>query len=1005
MDNIDNKKSNTIYQGLNQIFNNSGFAPNDTGNNNKIIIKGTSPNDVKRKGLELQQKEEIKKKFFNTTDHGFQKAMQYEAARLPAYLDYEGMEYYPLIASALDLFMEEATTIGENGKMLNIYSNKDRIKTHLEELFYDIVNVNVNLPFWTRNLPIKYDSIIPLLNGEYLTIEDLSKELKQNPDKEFWTYSVQDNTKNIVPGKIIWCDLTRKNSEILKINLDNNTYVETTPDHEFLLRNNTYKKASELKNGDSLMPFYTKESKFDGYERVYNPSTNHFKYTHTIDFEAINISNRKTKTIQLNHKVVSIEKIDNKYDVYCMEVVGKDGEQDRHNFPICSKENDGTYTRNGIFVSNCKYGDNFVHILGEKQKGITHIKQMVNYEIERVERIEKGKPKIKFKSREAADEFNVFEIIHFRLLGDDKYLPYGSCLLSDTYIKTENGTKKIKDIVKGDVVISFDIKTQKKITSNVLDVICNGEKQTYKISTVHNYIKATDNHKILIYDHNNDTFKYKFVSELKIGDGLIIDDPENKQTKISDVKNRLTNDFIIEKIKSIELDVIGSVYDIHVDNENHNFYANNIVVHNSLLNKVRRCFRQLILAEDAMLTYRLIRAGEKRVFKIDVGNIDDDDVEEYLHKVSTRFKKQQQVHQNDGQIDYRFNVLGNDEDWFLPVRNSNSQTGIETLPGATNLDQISDIEYLRDNLFTGLGVPKPFLGFQDAAGDGKNMAQMDVRFAKKINRIQQAVIQELNKLAIIHLYLLGFSGDDLYNFTLSLTNPSTQQEQLKVDLMQSKAQVYTELTRNEGGISAMSHTDAKKLLFNMSDKEIINDFKKQRMERAIAQELQDTPLIIKNTGVFDDVDSKYAGGESPAEGMRPEDENAENIPAGETPTGSFKSPVDLPPVESKQIVKPRMDDNTFNNTIEDIVNTGNEDNKKNKDDNNKKILKETINKNTTLNQTAKKMVNEINDLLGDEGTKINNNNIYNIDENQNIIDFDDLDIIDVDEIEDVDKTE
>jgi hypothetical protein len=161
----DDKQRGTIYQRLNTFFNfdGTGFAPTMTDQDTaKVIIKGASPEEIHRKGLELEQKRSLQDKFFRTTDRGFQKALQYEAARLPAYIDYEGMEYYPIISSALDLFMEEATTIGVDGKMLNVYSNKERIKYLLEEFFYDIVNVNVNLPFWTRNV-VKYGDNFVLL--------------------------------------------------------------------------------------------------------------------------------------------------------------------------------------------------------------------------------------------------------------------------------------------------------------------------------------------------------------------------------------------------------------------------------------------------------------------------------------------------------------------------------------------------------------------------------------------------------------------------------------------------------------------------------------------------------------------------------------------------------------------------------------------------------------------------------------------------------------------------
>ena len=233
-------------------------------------------------------------------------------------------------------------------------------------------------------------------------------------------------------------------------------------------------------------------------------------------------------------------------------------------------------------------------------------------------------------------------------------------------------------------------------------------------------------------------------------------------------------------------------------------------------------------------------------------------------KVATKFKKVAQVAPNDGQIDYRFNILGNDEDYFIPVRNANVQTGIDTLQGADNLDKIHDIEYLRDNLMTGLGIPKPFLSFQDAAGGGKNLAQYDIRFSKKVSRIQQAMVQELNKMAIMHLYLLGYTGDDLNDFTLTLTNPSTQQELLKSELLRDKSQTYAEATRIDNGIAAMSHTTAKRLIFNMSDSEIVDDLKKQKMEKVVMQELQDAPVIIKKTGLFKDIDDKYG---EPVDGL------------------------------------------------------------------------------------------------------------------------------------------
>jgi hypothetical protein len=208
-------------------------------------------------------------------------------------------------------------------------------------------------------------------------------------------------------------------------------------------------------------------------------------------------------------------------------------------------------------------------------------------------------------------------------------------------------------------------------------------------------------------------------------------------------------------------------------------------------------------------------------------------------------------------MDLRYNQLSNDQDFFIPVRTEDSPNPIDTLPGASNLDQIADIEYLRNNLFTALRVPKPFLGFDETAGDGKNLALQDIRFSRTINRIQQSMLQELNKIAIIHLYLLGFE-EDFDNFTLTLNNPSTQAEMLKVEHTQAKVTLYKDSVSDAGnGFGAMSMTRAKREILGMSDDDIKKDLLEQRMEKAAAAELANSANVIKHTGMFDIVDRIY----------------------------------------------------------------------------------------------------------------------------------------------------
>lgn len=278
----------------------------------------------------------------------------------------------------------------------------------------------------------------------------------------------------------------------------------------------------------------------------------------------------------------------------------------------------------------------------------------------------------------------------------------------------------------------------------------------------------------------------------------------------------------------------------------------------SMIDKVRRIWKQLMLAEDAMLIYRTSRAPERRVFKVFVGNMDDKDIEPYVQRIANKFKRDQVVDPRNGNVDMRYNQMAVDQDYFIPVRDSSQSSPIETLPGAQNLGEIADIEYLQKKLLAALRIPKAFLGFEDAAGDGKNLALMDIRFARTINRIQKSVIQELNKIALIHLYLLGLE-DELNNFSLSLTNPSAQSDLLRIEQWKEKVLLYKDATSDQSqiGILPVSHTWAKRNILGMSDSEIIVDLQQQRLERAIGTELLGSGNIIKRSGVFDDVDKKY----------------------------------------------------------------------------------------------------------------------------------------------------
>ena len=209
----------------------------------------------------------------------------------------------------------------------------------------------------------------------------------------------------------------------------------------------------------------------------------------------------------------------------------------------------------------------------------------------------------------------------------------------------------------------------------------------------------------------------------------------------------------------------------------------------SVIEPARRIWRQLILIEDAMLVYRVIRSPERRVFKIDVGNVPPEEVETYMQQAKTALRSSQVVDKKTGRVDLRYNPLSVDEDYFLPVRGQQDGTAIDTLAGGQNTTAIEDVEYIQKKLFAALKVPKAYLGYDEALSSKATLAQEDIRFSRTINKVQRVMISELNKIAAVHLYSCGFDGEDLIDFTLKLSNPSTIAQQQKLELFRTKFEI------------------------------------------------------------------------------------------------------------------------------------------------------------------------------------------------------------------------
>jgi hypothetical protein len=212
----------------------------------------------------------------------------------------------------------------------------------------------------------------------------------------------------------------------------------------------------------------------------------------------------------------------------------------------------------------------------------------------------------------------------------------------------------------------------------------------------------------------------------------------------------------------------------------------------SIIEGGRRVWKQLSLMEDAMLIHRVMRAPEKRIFKVDVGNIPPAEVDQYMQKLMDKMKKVPYIDERTGDYNLRFNLQNMVEDFYLPVRGSDSGTSIEPLSGM-EFNGIDDIEYLRNKMLAALKIPKAFLGYEEDLSGKATLASEDVRFAKTVNRVQRILISELNKIAMVHLYAQGYKDASLVDFTLELTNPSVIFEKEKIAIWQDKVNLSKDM--------------------------------------------------------------------------------------------------------------------------------------------------------------------------------------------------------------------
>jgi hypothetical protein len=328
----------------------------------------------------------------------------------------------------------------------------------------------------------------------------------------------------------------------------------------------------------------------------------------------------------------------------------------------------------------------------------------------------------------------------------------------------------------------------------------------------------------------------------------------------------------------------------------------------AMIENGRRIWKQVSLMEDAMLIHRIMRAPDKRVFKIDIGNIPPQEVDNYMQRIINKMKKTPFVDKRTGDYNLKYNIQNLTEDFFLPVRGGDSGTQIESL-GGLEYTAIDDIDYLKNKMFAALKIPKAYLGYDENVNGKATLAAEDVRFARTIERIQRTLVSELTKLAVTHLAAQGIEGSEMVDFELDLVNPSTIYEQEKVNLWSEKVRLVSDIS----ALNMVSKDWTYKNIFNFSDDEIddqkvhlINDLKDRYRYRSIEDEGSDPAMEPDPTDVEDELEELKT--ELKDKGGRPREGNTygkDKHPYGRDPLGKKENQKALKKTEStiKKVAK------------------------------------------------------------------------------------------------------
>jgi len=287
----------------------------------------------------------------------------------------------------------------------------------------------------------------------------------------------------------------------------------------------------------------------------------------------------------------------------------------------------------------------------------------------------------------------------------------------------------------------------------------------------------------------------------------------------------------------------------------------------SLLKAGIKAFRRLQLLEDGITIYRLARVPERRVFKIDCGNLPQSEANRQVQRIKDNYRTSQ-ILDDRGNINRQAAALALTSDIFVPIREGSSGTEITTLQGGTALNNIDDIRYFRDQVLWTMNIPPEYLGFtsdQSGGSQGRgSLAMQDIKFSRFIERIQYCIVESLTKIAAIELFFKHKKKADLKNFRLELTPPSNIKEIMELEYTTNKMNLIQAMN----GTGLFPKKFILQYVMKMSKKEIDNLSFFKDLETQASQ-AQENSMIGGMMGAGGMDTGAPAGGEAPTGGEAP----------------------------------------------------------------------------------------------------------------------------------------